>query len=143
MNRRMTIVIAVVVLAIGLLFAMAYIFQRMGINLIFVTGGIAIILIVAWMYMAWILWKKKTKMISDQMKPEDAERLYKILKVSSIAAGILLLLGIIGAVGHNALYAMKKIEESAFFFIAIVGLFGFVITTIGSWICYFVGRKAT
>lgn len=143
MNRRMIIAIAVVVLGIGLLFAMANIFQRIGIPLIFVTGGIGIILVGAWIYMAWVLWKKKTKMTNDQMEPEKAERRYKILKVSSVAAGVLLLIGIIGAIGHNALYAMKKIEEFVFFFIAIVGLFGFVITTIGSWICYFVGRKAT
>ena len=142
MNRRMIISIASVVICIGLLFAIANILQRMGISLIFLTGGIGIILVGSWIYMTWMMWKKKTKISNSQMEPEKAERRYKILKVSSIAAGVLLLLGILGAVGHNIIYAMKKTEESVFFFIAIVGLFGFVTATIGGWIYYFIRRRA-
>jgi hypothetical protein len=143
MNRKTIITIAVVVVAIGLLFVTANIFQKMGIPLIFLTGGIGVILVGAWIYMVWMILRKKTNISDDQMEPEKAEKRYKILKVSSITAGVLLLLGVIGAVGHNALYAIKKIEESVFFFIAIIGLFGFVMVTIGSWIYYLIGRKAT
>jgi uncharacterized membrane protein len=143
MNRRLIIAITVVVLCIGLLFVAANILQRVGISPIFLTGGIGIVLVGAWVYMLWMVWRKKTKISHDQMEPEIAERRYKILKVSLLVAGVLLLAGIIGAVGHNAIYAMKEIEESVFFFIAIVGLFGFVIATIGDWIFYFIGRKAT
>jgi uncharacterized membrane protein len=143
MNRRLIIAITVVVLCIGLLFVAANILQRVGISPIFLTGGIGIVLVGAWVYMLWMVWRKKTKISHDQMEPEIAERRYKILKVSLLVAGVLLLAGIIGAVGHNAIYAMKEIEESVFFFIAIVGLFGFVIATIGDWIFYYIGRKAT
>ena len=141
MNRRMITSIAVAGLCIGLLFVVANVFQRIGLPLIFLTGGIGIILVAAWIYMSWMLWKKKTKMTNNQMEPRKAEKRYKILKVSSVATGVLLLLGIVGVIGHNTLYAMKKIEESIFFFIAIVGLFGFVIATIGGWIYYLIGRK--
>ncbi|HEY95462.1 MAG TPA: hypothetical protein G4O15_11060 [Dehalococcoidia bacterium] len=143
MNRRMIVTIVVVVLCIGLLFAIANIFQRMCISLVFPTSGIGVILVGVWMYMTWVIWKKQTKIFNGQMESEKAERQYKKLKALLIAAGLLLLLGIIGAVGHNALYAMKKIEESVFFFTAIVGLFGFVLTTIGGLIYYFTRRKAT
>ena len=142
MKRRLIIAIAVVVLCIGLLFAAGNILQRTGISLIFLTGGIGVVLVGAWIYMVWMVWRKKTKISYDQMEPERAERRYQIMKVSLMAAGVLLLAGIIGAVGHNAIYAMKEIEESLFFFTAIVGLFGFVIATTGGWIFYFIGRKA-
>jgi flagellar biosynthesis protein FliQ len=143
MNKRLIISIAVVVLCIGLLFAAASILQRIGVSLIFLTGGIGVILVGAWIYMVWMVWRKKPKISHEQMEPERAERRYQILKVSLMAAGVLLLVGIIGAVGHNAIYAVKEIEETVFFFIAIVGLFGFVIATIGDWIFYYIGRKAT
>jgi FtsH-binding integral membrane protein len=139
MNRRTIIAIVMAVLCIGLLFAVANIFQRISMPLVFLTGGIGAVLIVAWIYIAWMMLKKKDIISHDQMKPERAKRRYKILKVYSITAGVLLLVGIIGAVGHNASYAMNKIEEPVFFFTAIVSLFGFVIATIGGWIYYSIG----
>lgn len=143
MKRRLIIAIAVVVLCIGLLVAAGNILQRTGVSPIFLTGGIGVVLVGAWIYMLWMVWKKKTKISHDQMEPGRVERRYKILKVSLLVTGVFLLVGIIGAVGHNAIYAMKEIEESVFFFIAIVGLFGFVIATTGGWIFYFIGRRAT
>ena len=143
MNRRLIIAIVVVFLCIGFIIAAGNILQRTGVSPIFLTGGIGVVLVGAWIYMLWMVWKKKTKISHDQMEPGRAERRYKILKVSLLVTGVFLLVGIIGAVGHNAIYAMKEIEESVFFFIAIVGLFGFVIATTGGWIFYFIGRRAT
>lgn len=143
MNRRLIIAITAVVLCIGLLFAVANILQRTGVSLIFLTGGIGVFLVGTWIYMVWMVWRKKIKISHDQMEPERVEKRYKILKTSLLATGVLLLVGIIGVVGHNAIYAMKKIEEPVFFSIAIVGLFGFVMATIGEWVFYFIGRKAT
>ena len=143
MNRRLIIAIGVVALCIVLTIAAGNILQRAGISPIFLTGGIGITLVGAWIYMLWMVWRKKAAISHEKMEPERAQRRYKILKVSLLAAGILLLVGIIGTVGHNAIYAIKEIEESVFFFIAIVGLFGFVTVTIGDLIFYFIGRKAT
>lgn len=143
MNRRLIIAITAVVLCIGLLFVVANILQRTGVPLIFLTGGIGVVLVGTWIYMVWMVWRKKIKISHDQMEPERAEKRYKILKVSLLATGVLLLVGIIGTVGHNAIYVMQKIEEPIFFSIAVVGLFGFVIATIGEWVFYFIGRKAT
>ena len=82
MKRRLIIAIAVVVLCIGLLFAAGNILQRTGISLIFLTGGIGVVLVGAWIYMVWMVWRKKTKISLDQIEHERAERRYKILKVS-------------------------------------------------------------
>jgi hypothetical protein len=143
MNRRVIIAVIVPILCIGLLFVVANILQRTGVPLIFLTGGIGVVLVGTWIYMVWMVWRKKTKIFRDQIEPERAKRRYQILKVTLITAGVLLLGGIIGAVGHNAIYAMKEIEESIFFFVAVVGLFGFVTATVGGWMYYFTGRKAT
>jgi hypothetical protein len=141
MNRRLIIAIAVVTLCVVLLFAAANILQRTGVSLIFLMGGIGVVLVGTWIYMLWMVLRKKVEIFHDQMDPEVSRRRYKILKVSLLAAGVLLLLGIIGAVGHNAIYAVKEIEEPVFFSIAIVGLFGFIIATVSGWIFYFIGRK--
>ena len=144
MNRRLIIAIAVVVLCIGLIIAAGNILQRTGVSPIFLTSGIGVVLVGVWIYMVWMVWRKKTKISRDQMEPEIAERRYKILKVSLLAAGVFLLVGIIGAVVHNALYIpLGETEEPVSFFIAIAGLSGFVAATTGGWIFYFIERKAT
>ena len=137
MNRRLLIgVIAIMIAGVGLVIAGVIVRPA------FITLGIGVVLVGAWLYMLWMVRKKKTSLFGEQMEPGKAERRYKILKVSVLAAGILLLLGIIGTVMHNALYAVNEIEEPVFFTVAIVGLFGFVIATAGGWIFYFIGRKA-
>ncbi len=35
-----------------------------------------------WIYLAWMVWKKKTNISHDQMEPKLAERRYKMLKHS-------------------------------------------------------------
>ncbi len=104
----------------------------------------AIILMGVWIYLVWVVRKKKTKVFHDQMDPKLAERRYKRLKTFLLVAGISLAGGITGVVGHNAVYALTEIEEPVFFSIAIAALLVFIIATIGGLVMFLKGRqKAT
>jgi len=45
-------------------------------------------LIVLWIYLVWMVWKKKTNIFHDQMEPKLAERRLKRLKTFLLVGGI-------------------------------------------------------
>ena len=77
------------------------------------------------------------------MEPKLAEMRLKRLKVFLLVAGISLAGGITGVVGHNAVYSLTEIEESVFFWIAIVALWVFIMATIGGLEIFLKGRQKT
>ncbi len=109
--------------------------------LIFMITSVAVALIVVWIYLVWMVRKKKTKIFHDQMEPKLAERRLKMLKIFLLVAGISLAVGIVGIVGHNTIYGLTEIEEPVFFTIALVGLYVFVIATIGGLVIFLKGRR--
>ena len=110
--------------------------------LIVFIGAIGIPLAV-WIYLVWMVRKKKTTIFYDQMEPKLAESRLKRLKTLLLVAGISLVVGIVGVVMHNLIYAMSEIEEPVFFIIAIIALWVFAITTsIGS-VIFLKGRRKT
>ncbi len=124
-----------------LLFATIVVFGIVAV-IVFASGLIFPALAI-WIYLAWMVWKKKTKIFHDRMDPKLAERRYKMLKVFLRVAGIALAVGIVGVIVHNALYAMNEIEEPIFFVIALVGLWVFFIATIGGLVIFLKGRRKT
>ena len=96
-----------------------------------------------WIYLVWMVRKKKTNIFHEQMEPKLAGRRYKMLKVFLLVAGISLAVGIVSVIVHNALYAMNEIEEPIFFVIALVGLWAFFIATIGGLVIFLKGRRKT
>jgi len=135
MSRRLLIgIIAIIVIGVGLVIA------GIIIRPVFITLGIGVSLIGGWIYLAWMAWKRKTQIFPKQMEPKIVEKRLKMLKTSLLVAGILLAVGIIGAILHNVLYGINETEEPVSFFIAILGLFGFVIATIGG-LVIFLGRR--
>ncbi len=96
-----------------------------------------------WIYLVWMVRKKKTNIFDDQMEPKLAERRYKMLKVFLLVAGISLAVGIVGVILHNALYGLSEIEEPVSFFIAISALWVFFIATIGGLVIFLKGRRKT
>ena len=138
MNRRLLIgIIAVIVVGVGLVIAGAIIKPA------FITLGLGVALMGVWIYLVYMVRKKKADLFDEQMEPKIAERRLKMLKAFLLVAGISLAVGIVGAILHNALYGLLKKEEPISFFIAIVGLFGFVIATIGGLIIFLRGRRKT
>jgi len=127
MNKKLLIGILVVfVIAAAMLFRVA-------------TFSIASLAV--WIYLVWMVRKKKTNIFHDQMEPELAERRLGRLKKFILVAGISLAVGIVGVIVHNALYGLSEIEEPVSFWIAIVALWVFIIATIGGLVIFLRGRR--
>jgi cytochrome c biogenesis factor len=107
----------------------------------FITLGIGVALLGVWIYLVWTVRKKKTSLFHDRMEPESAERYLKWLRIFLRVAGILLLVGIVGVVVHNVIFALTGIEESVAFFIGLLGLLVFVVATIGGLVTLLIGRR--
>ena len=107
------------------------------------TQLIAGALIVAWIYLVWMIRKKKINLFHDQVEPKIAERRLKMLKAFLLVAGISFAVFIIGIILHNTLYGLFGKEELVFFFIAISALYVFDIATIGGLVIFLKGRRKT
>jgi len=105
------------------------------------TWFIWVILLAVWIYLVWMVRKKKTKIFHDQMEPELAERRLRRLKIFLRVGGISFVVGIVGVIGHNVIYGLTEVEESVFFTIALLGLFVFFIATIGGLVLFLLGRR--
>ena len=141
MNKKLFIGIVVVIVVFVIAAAiLGVIFQ----NPLYLINLLTIwIPLGVWIYLVWMVRKKKTNLFHDQMEPKLAERHLKMLKVFLLVAGIALAVGIVGVIIHNALYAMNEIEEPIFFVIALVGLWVFFIATIGGLVIFLKGRRRT
>ncbi len=102
------------------------------------TAGAAIVI---WIYLAWMVWKKKTQIFHEQMEPKLAERRLKWLKACLLVAAISFVGGIAGVVSHNALYAATETEEAISFFIAISAIWLFTLATGGGLAIFLKGRQ--
>ncbi len=108
--------------------------------MIMLTTGAAI---AAWIYLVYMVRKKKTKIFHDQVEPKLAERRLKRLKAFLLVAAISFAVGIIGTVLHNVLYGVTETEEVISFFIALSALFVFILATGGGLFIYIRGRRKT
>ena len=108
---------------------------------IFMSTLIAGALIVVWIYLVWMVRKKKISLFHDQVEPKIAERRLKMLKTFLLVAGISFAAFIVGTILHNALYGLSEIEEPVSFYIALVGLYVFIIATIGGLVIFLKGRQ--
>jgi Ca2+/Na+ antiporter len=101
-----------------------------------------IILVVGvWIFLVWMVWKKKANIFHHQVELKLTERSLKRLKAFLLVAGISLVGGIVGIIVHNVLYGLSEIEEPVFFSIAIFSLVLFTIATIGSLVIFLQGRR--
>ncbi len=100
--------------------------------------GIEIILVGVWIYLVWMVWKKKTVL-----------RYLKALKTFLLVAGIslaVLIAFLVGVVLYNAVYGLDEISEIADTIAHYIGfsLLGmFYIATIGGLVIFLIGRRKT
>ena len=136
MNKKL--LIGIIVVIVGLVIATAIL-----VNIPWATTIIEVALVGVWIYLVWMVRKKKAKIFHDQMEPKLAERRYKRLKTFLLVAGISLAVGIVGAIVHNALYGLSEIEEPVSLVIGFGGLMAFCIATIGGLVIFLKGRRKT
>jgi len=96
--------------------------------------------LVVWTYLIWMIRKRKNNVFNNQTEPETAERLLARLKMFLLVAGISFLIFVVSAIAHNAIHGLYDIEETVFFFVALVALFVFVLSTAGGLIIFLKGR---
>ena len=94
------------------------------------------ILMWVWIYLVFMVWKKKTNIFHDQMEPKLAERRYKMLKAFLLVAGISF------AVFFVCL-ALYKTEEPVYLYIGSVGISVGIIATVGGLVIFLKGRRET
>ena len=113
------------------------------------TTIIEVALVGVWIYLVWIVRKKKAKIFHDQMEPKLAERRLKRLKAFLRVAGISFAMFCVAFILLVVLVGLLEIieEESVSYYIgyyiAFVGLWVFVIATIGGLVIFLKGRRKT
>ena len=130
--------IGIIVVSVGLVIAGAI----SGIP-VFITFGIVVAVTGWWIYLVWMVRKKKTDIFHHKMEPELAERRLRRLKIFLRVGGVSFVVGIVGVVGHNVVSALLEKEEPVFFTIGLVGLFVFFIATIGGLVIFLKWRRKT
>jgi arginine exporter protein ArgO len=98
-------------------------------------------LIVVWIYLAWMVWKRKTQIFHNQMEPKSAERRLKWLKVSLLVAAISFVVFLASTVLLRALHALFEGKEELFFFITIFSLTILALGTICGLVIFLNGRR--
>ena len=104
---------------------------------------IAGILLAVWIYLVFVVRKKRINLFHDQREPKLAERRYKMLKAFLLVAGISFAVFIVGVVVHNVLSVLLEKEEPVSFFIAIFSVVPFAVGTIGGLVIFLKGRRKT
>ncbi len=106
------------------------------------------ILVGVWIFLVWMVLKKKTNIFHDQMEPKLAERRLKRLKAFLLVAGIgfaafwvniILMLVIFRITG----FPSSEEEEGVFFFIGLLAAVVFIVATIGGLVIFLKGRRKT
>ncbi len=137
MNKKL--LIGIIVVIVGLVIAAAI----LG-NPVWAMNIIEVALVGVWIYLVWMVRKKKAKIFHDQVEPKIAERRYKMLKTFLLVGGISLAVAIVGVILHGVLGALLEIEEETVsFYIALVALYVFIIATIGGLVIFLKGRRKT
>ncbi len=109
------------------------------------TTIIEVALVRVWIYLVWIVRKKKAKIFHDQMEPKLTERRLRRLKAFLRVAGISFAMFCVALILQVVLVALLEImeEDPVSYYIAFVGLYVFVIVTIGGLVIFLKGRRKT
>ncbi len=104
-------------------------------------GFIQVILVGVWMYLVWMVWKKKTNIFHDQMEPKSAERHLKWLKTFLLVAGISFAMFIASIILDKEIFGdLPEKEVTVFAYTASFSIVLFLIATIGGLVIFLKGR---
>ena len=100
-----------------------------------------------WIYLVWMVWKKKTNIFHDQMEPKSAERRLKRLKTFLLVGGISYAMFWVTVLPLRVAIAVmfNQPEEGGPVVHFIAGFFVmlFTIGTIGGLVIFLKGRRKT
>ena len=105
-------------------------------------GVVVAIPVGIWIYLAWMVLKKKTKIFHDQMEPKLAERRIKMLKTFLQVAGISLAVGIVTIPLGYAIFSPTEVEETLFF-IQLFFVTLFLLGTVSGFVIFLKGQQKT
>jgi uncharacterized membrane protein YfcA len=91
-----------------------------------IVGALAI---TVWIYLVWMVWKRKGNVVSRRIDPKTSEKLLKKVRACLIVAGVSALVFIVGAVVHNVIHGLSEGEETVSLFVSLVALVVFVAAT--------------
>ncbi len=106
----------------------------------------AVILMGVWIYLVWMVRKKKTDIFHDRMEPKLAQRQYKRLKRFLLVAGISFLVypvSILLQVLLVLIFNQPEEEGAVVFFIAFFSVVLFILSTIGGLVLFLKGQRKT
>ncbi len=98
-------------------------------------------LVGVWIYLVWMVRKKKVSLFSDQMEPELAEKRYQKLKSFLLVAGISLVAFVVNLILQVVVFRPPQEEGAVAFYIAVFSYVVFFIATIGGSVIFFKGRR--
>ena len=100
-----------------------------------------------WIYLVWMVWKKKTNIFHDQMEPKSAERRLKRLKTFLLVGGISHAMYWVTVLPLRVAIAVmfNQPEEGGLVVHFIAGFFVilFIIGTTGGLVIFLKGRRET
>ncbi len=109
-----------------------------------VLSLIEVILVGVWIYLVFMVWKKKTNIFHDQMEPKLAERRLKRLKTFLLVAGISYAVFIASILLDNAIFGdLPEKEVTVFAYTVSFSIVLFIIATIGGLVIFLKGRRKT
>ena len=102
-----------------------------------------VIPLAVWIYLVWMVRKKKTKVFHDQMEPKLAERRLKRLKTFLLVGGMSFAMFWLNILLTMAIFGPTEDEGGVGFYIGFFSAVLWIIATIGSLIIFITGRQRT
>jgi hypothetical protein len=98
--------------------------------------------LVVWIFLVWMVLKKKNKIFYDQMEPKLAERYYKMLKAFLLVAGIsFVMIWVSILLGSYVFHLSAERMDTIILPIAFSFLGVFNISSIGGLVIFLKGRR--
>jgi hypothetical protein len=94
-----------------------------------------------WIFLVWIIWKKKIKIFHDQMEPELTERRLKRVKTFLMVSGMSFAMFWLNILLGIAIFGPTEEEGPVAFFIGLFFAVLFVIAAIGGMVTLIKGQR--
>ena len=140
MNKKLLIgiIVVIVVMVVFLIAALTRGIIRAGESAIWFWIPLAV-----WIFLVWIVWKKKTNIFHDQMEPKSAERHLKWLKTFLLVAGMSFAMFWLNILLGIAIFGPTEEEGGVGFYIGFFIAVLFVIAAIGGMVTLIRGQGKT